>query len=175
MNTSKKTLMLVKMALVVAIYVAVTGVLAPISFGNIQFRLSEVLILLVFVDAAYVLPLTLGCITANFLFSTMGIIDVVCGSAATFIALLLMVGTKKLLLREDKSNLTSVIFIGSLWASIVNGLIIGGELYYILKLPFWLSVIEVALGEFGVVSIIGVIVLKFLLNNESLSKKLKIA
>lgn len=174
MNTSKKTLMLVKMALVVAIYVAITGVLAPISFGNIQFRLSEVLVLLVFIDGAYLFPLTLGCITANFLFSTMGVIDVVCGSVATFIALLLMIGTKKLLLKEDKSNLTPVIFIGSLWASIINGLIIGGELFYVLKLPFWLSALEVAVGEFGVVSVVGIITLKFLMKNENLCSNLKL-
>lgn len=175
MNTNKKTVMLVKMALVVAIYVAVTGVLAPISFGNIQFRLSEVLILLVFIDSAYIAPLTLGCFIANFLFSSMVAFDVVFGTLATFITLILMWYTKKALIKEDESNLGRVAFLSSIWASLVNGIIIGAELYYALKLPFWLSAIQVAIGEFVVVSIVGVIVFKFLYANDSLMDKLKVS
>lgn len=174
MNTSNKTLKLVKMALIVAVYVAVTGILAPISFGNLNFRLSEVLILLVFVDSAYIIPLTLGCIIANYLFTTMGMVDVVCGSLATFITLALMIGTKKLLLKEDGSNMLSTIFIGSVWASIVNGLVVGAELFYVLQFPFWLSVVQVAVGEFVVVSIVGTVVIKSVLSNKALKEKLVI-
>ncbi len=172
MNTNQKTLKLVKMALIVAIYVAVTGVFQPISFGNLQFRVSEILVLLVFVDGLYIVPLTIGCAVSNFLFSTMGIVDVVCGTGATFIALVLIWATKKALEKKNVSNTTLVLFISSIWAAIVNGLIVGAELYYVLKLPFWLSVVEVAIGEFAVVSIVGVIVFKFLLNNNRLKEKL---
>ena len=35
-------------AIIAALYVALTWVLAPISYGAIQFRISEVLLLLVF-------------------------------------------------------------------------------------------------------------------------------
>lgn len=175
MNTNKNTIKLVKMALVVAIYVAVTGVLAPISFGSIQFRLSEVMILLVFVDSAYVLPLTLGCVISNYLFSTMGILDVVCGSLATYITLILICKTKSLMMKKDQSNKLQVLFISSIWASVVNGIIVGGELYYALQLPFVLSAVQVAAGEFGVVSIVGVALFKFLTDHETLANRLKLA
>ena len=174
MNTNQKTLKLVKMALIVAIYVAVTGIFAPISFGNIQFRISEILVLLIFVDGLYIIPLTIGCAISNFLFSTMGLVDVVCGTLATFIALALMYKTKELILKREVKNNVAVLFISSLWASIVNGLIVGAELYYVLELPFWLSAFQVAIGEFVVVSIVGVIVFKFLLSNENLKNKLMI-
>lgn len=172
MNTNQKTLTLVKMALIVAIYVAVTGVFAPISFGNIQFRISEILILLVFIDAAYIVPLTVGCAISNFLFTTMGMVDVVCGTAATFLALIMIYFTKEFLIKREVKNSTLILFIASIWASIVNGFIVGAELYYVLNLPFWLSVVQVAFGEFVVVSIVGVMVFKYIMSKETLKDKL---
>lgn len=172
MNNNQKTLKLVKMALIVAVYVAVTGVFAPISFGNIQFRISEILVLLVFVDVLYLVPLTVGCAISNFLFTTMGMVDVVCGTAATFLALVMIYFTKQLLMKKQVKNITIVLFVSSIWASIVNGFIIGAELYYVLQLPFWLSVVQVAVGEFVVVSIVGVMVFKYILSNDRLKDKL---
>ncbi len=43
-----------------------------------------------------------------------------------------------------------------------------------INLPFWLSVLQVAIGEFVVVSIIGVLVFKFIVKNENLSDILKL-
>ena len=80
-----------------------------------------------------------------------------------------MIETKK-----EGYNKTLVLFIASLWATISNALIIGAELYYMLNLPFWLSALQVAIGEFVVVSIIGVLVFKFIIENENLSDKLKL-
>ena len=172
MNTNQKTLKLVKMALIVAVYVAVTGVFAPISFGNIQFRISEILVLLIFVDGLYLVPLTLGCAISNFLFSTMGLVDVICGTGATFLALVMIYLTKEFMIKRDVKNIALILFASSVWAAIVNGVIVGAELYYVLQLPFWLSVIEVAAGEFVVVSIVGVMVFKYILSNERLKDKL---
>lgn len=172
MNTNQKTLKLVKMALIVAVYVAVTGIFAPISFGNIQFRISEILVLLVFVDVLYLIPLTVGCAVSNFLFTTMGMVDVICGTGATFLALVMIYFTKQFMIKRNVKNTTLILFIASVWAAIVNGFIIGAELYYVLQLPFWLSVIQVAIGEFAVVSILGVIVFKYILSNDRLKDKL---
>ena len=60
-------------------------------------------------------------------------------------------------------------------ASVVNGIIVGGELYYALQLPFVLSAVQVAAGEFGVVSIVGVALFKFLTDHETLANRLKLA
>ena len=173
MNTSNKTRKLLKMALIIAAYVAVTAVIAPFAFGSIQFRISEVLVLLAFIDPLYIPALTIGCAISNFLLSPMGIVDVIFGSLATLIALVLIWQTKVLLTKKEGYNSTFVLFIASLWATISNALIVGAELYYILNLPFWLSALEVAIGEFMVVSIIGVLVFKFILGNENLKDKLK--
>ena len=174
MNTSNKTRKLLKMALIIAAYVAVTAVIAPFAFGSIQFRISEVLVLLAFIDPLYIPALTIGCAISNFLLSPMAIVDVIFGSLATLIALVLIWQTKVLLTKKEGYNSIFVLFIASLWATISNALIVGAELYYILNLPFWLSALEVAIGEFVVVSIIGVLVFKFILGNENLKDKLKV-
>lgn len=150
---------LVKTAMVAAVYGALTFFIAPISYGAIQFRLTEILVLLAFIDFGYVPGLVLGCVIAN-LFSPLGIADVVFGSVATLIAVIMVGKTKNLLL-------------STIWPSLVNGLIIALELYFISKLPFLLSFAEVAIGEFVVVTCIGYPIFKNLLKNERLIKFLK--
>ncbi len=176
MNINPKTNKLLKMALIVAVYVVVTFALAPVSFTvvGIQFRLSEVLVLLALIDPLYMPALTLGCLISNFLLSPMGIVDVIVGTSATLIALILMICTKKQLEKKQGISSGKVLFISSLWATVINALMVGAELYYVLNLPFWLSVVQVAIGEFVVVSIIGVIIFKKLMLNNSLYNKLKL-
>lgn len=174
MNINKKTLTLLKMALIIAIYVAVTAVIAPLAFGSIQLRISEVLVLLAFIDPLYIPALTIGCAISNALLSPMAIVDVIFGSLATLIATVLIWETRKLLTKMKVSNNLVILFIASLWATIANGFIVGAELYYVLALPFWLSTMQVAIGEFVAVSIIGVLVFKIILNKKNLSDKLMI-
>lgn len=150
---------LVKTAMVAAVYGALTWFIAPISYGPVQFRLTEIMVLLAFIDDGYVPGLVLGCIIAN-LFSSLGITDVVFGSAATLIAVFLVSKTKNLL-------------VSTLWPSIINGIIIGLELKFVSKLPFFLSAGEVALGEFVVVTIIGYPIFRVLLKNKKLMDILK--
>ncbi|WP_162266668.1 QueT transporter family protein, partial [Clostridium botulinum] len=54
MKSNKTTKRLVRTALIAAIYAALTLALAPISYGNIQFRISEMMVLLAFVDPFYI-------------------------------------------------------------------------------------------------------------------------
>lgn len=74
-------------AIVGAIYAVLTMVLAPIGYGPIQFRLSEVLCILPFFFPFSAWGLFVGCVIANLL-SAYGIIDVVFGSLATLLAAL---------------------------------------------------------------------------------------
>jgi len=154
MNNNKNSIKLIKMALVAALYIALTFVFAPISFLGVQFRFSEVMVLLAVVDPLYIPALTMGCLIANFL-SPIGIVDVIVGTAATLLSLIAMSKTKNL-------------FVASLWPTIFNAFMVGAELYYVLNFPFWLSVLQVAVGEFAVVSIAGVVIFKYILNNRSL-------
>jgi len=161
MNNNKNLIKLLKMALVAAIYIALTFVFAPLSFLGVQFRFSEVMVLLAIVDPLYIPALTIGCFISNFLLSPMGMVDVIVGTAATLFSLIAMSKTKNL-------------FVASLWPTIFNAVMIGAELYYVLNLPFWLSVLQVAVGEFTVVSIVGVVIFKYILKNRSLLNTLKL-
>ncbi|MFU0824637.1 QueT transporter family protein [Clostridium sp.] len=151
---------LVKIAIVAAVYAVLTVAIAPISYGAVQFRLSEVMTLLAFIDPLYIPGLVLGCAIAN-LYSTVGVVDVVVGTFATFLSVYMISKSKNL-------------FIATLWPTLFNGFIIGGELYFILKLPFWLSSAQVALGEFVVVTVIGYPLFRWLLSNKNIVSVLKI-
>ncbi|WP_432666011.1 QueT transporter family protein [Wukongibacter baidiensis] len=160
---------LVKTALIAAIYAAITMALAPISFGEIQFRLSEVLVLLAFIDPFYIPGLVLGCVIANF-GSPLGPIDVLAGSFATLLSVSAIYQTRKLL----GDNLKALI-VASLWPVAFNGLIVGWMLNYVLQLPFWASAAYVALGEFVVVSFIGVVLFKAVLDRKNFVNILRLS
>ena len=139
-----------RIAVVAALYAVLTFALAPISYGNIQFRVSEIMVLLAFVDPIYIVGLTLGCLIANLL-GPNGMLDVIFGTLATFVSVSAISFTAKVT-KGSKLGL----MIASLWPTIFNGLIIGYMLHYLFKLPLFLAMGEVAIGEFGVVTIIGV-------------------
>ena len=149
---------LAKSAVVAAIYAGLT-MLLPFSYLGLQFRVAELLTLLVFLDKRYIYGLTLGCLIAN-LGSPLGPVDVVVGTMATVIALYLMTKTKNL-------------FVATLWPSVVNGLIIGALLFYLLDLPFLLSAAQVFFGQFVVVTLIGYPLFKRILRDERLVAQLK--
>lgn len=152
---------LVKTAIIAALYAVITFVLAPISYGPIQFRVSEIMVLLAFFDPFYILGLTIGCFIANIL-GPNGLMDVIFGTLATFISVYAISLTEKFV-RNKKVSLV----VASLWPTIFNGLIIGGMLNYVYHLPLILSIGEVAIGEFVVVTIVGVPVVKFIQNKYS--------
>lgn len=56
---------IVRNAIVLSLYVVLTLIAYPISYGILQFRISEILILLCFFNRDYIIPLTLGCFLAN--------------------------------------------------------------------------------------------------------------
>ena len=64
-NEIFQTKNLVRLALVAALYAALTLALPGLSFGAIQFRFSEILVLLCFYRKDYSISLILGCFIAN--------------------------------------------------------------------------------------------------------------
>lgn len=74
-------------AMIAAIYTVLTMVFAPISFGPVQLRISEILCVLPFFTPAAIPGLFLGCLISNFLCGAAAL-DVVCGSLATLIGAL---------------------------------------------------------------------------------------
>ena len=92
MKLSKKTLFLVQAALIAAIYVVLTVVFAPFSFGEVQVRIAEAITILpVFLPAA-VPGLFVGCFLGNMLGGAV-LPDIIFGSLATLIG---AIGTRAL-------------------------------------------------------------------------------
>jgi uncharacterized membrane protein len=158
LNNNNTTQRLVKAAIIAALYAVATIMLAPISYGPIQFRVSEIMVLLAFFDPFCIVGLTIGCFIANIL-GPNGLIDAIFGTLATFISVYTISVTEKFV-KNKKASL----IVASLWPTIFNGLIIGWTLNYLYDLPLVLSIGEVAIGEFVVVTIVGVPVMKLLQN-----------
>lgn len=156
MNSEKSVDFIVRTAIVAALYAVLTMTLAPISYGMIQFRLSEVMTLLAFINPVYIAGLTLGTLIAN-IASQLGMADMVFGTLATFISVFLMSKTKQ-------------IWLASLWPSLVNGVIIGTMIYVLGFVPKGFGLMAaigfVFFGEFVVVTIIGVPLFNYLLQKQ---------
>ena len=80
----KKTAFLVQAAAVAAVYVVLTMVFAPFSFGEIQVRISEALTILPYYTPAAVPGLFIGCLLGNILGGAI-LPDIIFGSLATLI------------------------------------------------------------------------------------------
>lgn len=146
-------------AIIAAVYAALTMVLAPISYGPLQFRISEVLCILPFFFPFSVWGLFIGCIIANLL-SAYGAMDIVFGSLATLLAAYCTMAIGK----RSSGSVLSKIF-ACVPPVIFNAAIVGAVIaYQIVHVPgstdsFWptYSIIglQVGVGELGVLFIIG--------------------
>ena len=129
-----------KVALIAALYVAVTLILAVISFGAIQLRLSEMFNYLAIFHKRYIVAVTLGVVIANLL-SPMWWIDVPVGGIATFIVLIICrMVTKNMKSLVWKLVITGVLFTASMFT-------VAAQLMIVFDLPFWPTYGTVAVGE----------------------------
>ncbi len=148
----KHSLVLTTAALVGAAYAVLTMVLAPISYGALQFRLSETLCVLPFFIPSTAWGLFVGCAVANLL--TGNVFDVVFGSLATLMAALCTayIGKKggHKLLACLMPVLFNAVIIGIVITEAYNGL-------SIFKQPeiLALNCFQVGLGEAGVMFLVG--------------------
>ncbi len=123
----------IRAAMIGAIYVVITLIFAPISYGMIQVRISEMLMVLPYFTAAAVPGLFVGCMIAN-IFGGYGMLDIVFGSLATLISAYLI--TKI----ENK-------YLVPLPPVLINALIVGKILSIVLEMPFYLTAIWVGVGQ----------------------------
>lgn len=82
--TNKKLLLLAQAAMIAAMYVVLTFVFAPFSFGEIQVRIAEALTILPIFTPAAVPGLFVGCLIGNILGGAV-LPDIIFGSIATLI------------------------------------------------------------------------------------------
>ena len=84
---TQATRRLARGAIIAALYTALTLLLAPISYGAIQLRISEVLCILPYFMPCTAWGLFIGCAAANLL--TGNVFDIIFGSLATLAAALI--------------------------------------------------------------------------------------
>lgn len=120
-------------AFIAAIYYLLTLIIGDWAFLGIQLRIAEMLIFLVYFRKDFLIGLTVGCFLAN-LHSPMMPWDLLFGTLATFISALLVSYSRKM-------------FMGIIYPSIINGIVIGVMLFYILEAPFFESIVFVFIGE----------------------------
>lgn len=153
-----------KSAIIAALYAALTWLLQPISYGPIQFRISEILMLLVVFNPKYLVALIIGCFVAN-IPSPLGWYDMVFGTLATILAILPMLKIKKLP-------------IAAIFPVISNALIVSIELGLAFDMfapeAFWYNVLTVGLGEAVVLYLIGIPAMLSISKNEAVSNILEL-
>jgi uncharacterized membrane protein len=147
---------LVRAAVYAALYAALT--LAPglnaLAYGEVQFRVSEALMVFACFDPAAVVGLTVGTAIGN-LGSPMMPVDVVAGAALTFVAAALMhaIGPRIVALAMPV---------------VVNAFGVAAMLALILDLPYWASVAWVGIGEAAVLFTLGFTLLLVVRRNREL-------
>ena len=151
-RVNKHLLLMVQGALIAAVYVALTFVFAPLSFSQIQVRISEALAILPAFTAAGVPGLFIGCLLANLLAGA-PLPDIVFGSLATLIG---AIGTRML---RHKS-----MYLAPLPPILANALIIPFVLKYAygIPLPIPLMMLTVGAGEVLSCGVLGLVLYKAL-------------
>ena len=149
MNTSNNTGALTRGAIIAALYAAITLLLAPISYGEVQVRIAEALTLLPILLPEAVPALAIGCLLANILGGAT-IFDILFGTLATLLA---AICTR--LLREKQ-------LFASAMPVIFNGLIVGAIVHYCYApvVPLVLCMVFVAAGEAISCMLLGPILLR---------------
>ena len=130
-------------AIIAALYAVLTIVFAPISYGEIQVRISEALTILPLFTPAAIPGLFVGCLLANLF--TMNPYDIVFGSLATLLASFLTWKMRKWP------------WFAMAWPVLCNGVIIGIVLRYAYQVPIsvGLLMLYVAVGEAIAVYVLG--------------------
>ena len=158
---------LVRCGLVAALYVVLCMALQPLSFGAVQIRFAEALVLLPVFGAEYIAAAVLGCFLSNLLGSVLP--DVIFGTLATLLACLCTYALRNVRWKKlaIPASIPPVVF---------NALIVGPEIaYYFSDAPFTLAAcvingITVGLGEIVSCMILGVALVRLIESNPALRR-----
>lgn len=145
---NKGVLFMTQAAMIAAIYVVLTVVFAPFSFGEVQVRIAEALTILPFFTPAAIPGLFVGCVVGNILGGAI-LPDIIFGSIATLIGAIITYR-----LRSKK-------YLAPVGPILSNTLIVPLILRYgySITLPLWLLMISVGVGEIISCGILGIILL----------------
>lgn len=149
---------LVRAAIVAALYVVLTILVAPLAYGALQLRLSEILNYLGLYNRRYIYAITLGVFISN-IFSSAGAIDMVIGTLATFVFLWLGRWAGNQFVKINKSHLKHdpmiYKYIIMLISFVLQMLPIAYMLVFILQFEegFWITYAYLALSELIVMGV----------------------
>ncbi|MBC6315199.1 QueT transporter family protein [Listeria grandensis] len=133
-------------AIVAALYVVVTMVVAPFGFTNIQFRLSEMFNHLIVFDKKYFFGVVIGVFIANF-FSPLGWYDLVFGVGQSVISLGILIFLNRFVTNvKIRMVLTTIVFS-------ITSFLVAWELMLVLDFPFLYTWLTVAISEFIVLAV----------------------
>ena len=166
---TQATRRLARGAVIAALYTALTLLLAPISYGQLQVRLSEALTLLPILLPETVPALAIGCLLSNIL-GGCTIFDIVFGTLATLMACLVTYKLRNVRIKglAIPASLPPVVF---------NMIIVGA-----FEITFFFSdgaptaalaafnAVTVGIGEIISCTVLGVALVKLIESNDSLHK-----
>lgn len=145
-------------ALIAALYAGLTTMLAPISYGPVQFRVAEAMTLLPFCIPEAIPGLFIGCMLSNAL-GGFGLIDIVFGSAATLVSAWL---TYKM----------PNVWLAAVPPVAVNALVVGGYLGIITETPVLLSMVYIAMSQALICFGLGIPLCKLLYRSRPFNSRL---
>mgnify|MGYP001480149136 CR=1 FL=1 len=143
---------------IASVYTVLTVAFAPISYGFVQFRVSEVMTILPFLTPLAIPGLFIGAFFANW-WSLLGVVDVVFGSLASLIAAYFTYKMPSKWLAPLPPVLVNAVIIGTVW-----GLAAPGEVGIIA------AMIYVGIGQLVICYGLGLPVLHLLLRRLGQSK-----
>lgn len=169
-NKKSAAVYVTQAALIAALYAALTYAASVfgIAYGSVQFRFSEALTVLAVFTPAAIPGLTVGCFIGN-LGSPFGIMDIILGTLATFLAAYFTYVTRNF---GGKPGY----LLAPLLSTLFNAVIIGIEIAVFLPegltwAGFAISALQVGVGELAVCCVLG-IPLRILINKSTGIKKL---
>ena len=148
---------LAEYAIIVASYTAISILMGSFSFGMVQIRIAEVLLVLCLYDKKYIVPVTLGCFVTNFVGIINGlnplVLDLFIGTLATLLSAL------------GVYYFSNIRFYGlpllSLFIpAVINGVMVGLELCLYFSMSPIILMVYVFLGEMVSVTILGLLLYK---------------
>lgn len=145
-NKEMKVKSLAINAIIAALYIAVSMLIAPFGFTNVQFRVSEMFNHLVVFNKKYMFGIVAGVFITN-LFSPLGTYDLVFGVGQSILALSITIFSTRFI----KGQLAQMIFNTVVFTFTM--FIIAIELHIALKFPFLFTWLTVAAGELVVMAI----------------------
>lgn len=146
-------------AIIAALYVVMTVLEGELAFGPIQIRFAEAFNVLIYFNPTLIAGLCIGCVLSNIILPFYGLLDIIFGTFATFLA-----GVLIILISKTIKNL----FLSSLMPTLTNMFIVpfiilapsisGGEII-LWSSQFWADyiflMITVGAGQFIACTILG--------------------